>query len=153
LTKGTGRSEKGNGRDLAAGVIGQVLKTAPHYATILLITDYNSAVDSIVQRTGRRPLLKERRKPLPAEIPSSNRRGRCRGCRRHLRVGWNFPKGLMVGEIKEVDKKGHGVFQYAELTPSVDLTKLEEVFVVMEPISPPPPAREEKVKKGKKIKK
>jgi rod shape-determining protein MreC len=66
----------------------------------------------------------------------------------------NFPKGLMVGEIKKVDKKGHGVFQYAELVPSVDLTKLEEVFVVMEPIPPPPPPpKEEKAKKGKKIKK
>jgi rod shape-determining protein MreC len=60
----------------------------------------------------------------------------------------------MVGEIKKVDKKGHGVFQYAELVPSVDLTKLEEVFVVMEPIPPPPPpTKEEKAKKGKKTKK
>jgi rod shape-determining protein MreC len=65
----------------------------------------------------------------------------------------NFPKGLMVGEITRVDKKGHGVFQYAELAPSVDLTKLEEVFVVMEPVSPPPPPKEEKTKRGKKIKK
>jgi len=35
----------------------------------------------------------------------------------------------------------------------VDLTKLEEVFVVMQPIPPPPPPKEEKAKKGRKIKK
>jgi len=58
----------------------------------------------------------------------------------------------MVGEIKKVDKKGHGVFQFAELIPSVDMTQLEEVFVILE--SPPPPEPpEEKGKKGKKTKK
>jgi cell shape-determining protein MreC len=58
----------------------------------------------------------------------------------------------MVGEVKKVDKKGHGVFQYAELMPSVDMTRLEEVFVVMEPLQPAHP-QEEKKKKGKKTKK
>ncbi len=67
-------------------------------------------------------------------------------------LGGNFPKGLMVGEVKKVDKKGHGVFQYAELVPSVDMTRLEEVFVIMEPL-PPWPQGEQKVKKGKKGKK
>ena len=60
----------------------------------------------------------------------------------------NFPKGLKVGEVKHVEKKGHGVFQYAELIPSVDLTKLEEVFIILE--SPPPSPQEEKEKKVEK---
>jgi rod shape-determining protein MreC len=138
----------------AAGVIGQILKTAPHYATVLLITDYNSAIDSIVQRTRAKAIVEgrgENRCQLKYLLRTEE-----------VAVGdtvvtsglaGNFPKGLMVGEIKKVDKKGHGVFQYAELVPSVDLTKLEEVFVVMEPIPPPPPPKEEKAKKGKKIKK
>jgi len=138
----------------AAGVIGQILKTAPHYATVLLITDYNSAIDSIVQRTRAKAivegngenqcqlkyLLRSEEVAVGDAVVTSGLAG-------------NFPKGLMVGEVKKVDKKGHGVFQYAELVPSVDLTKLEEVFVVMEPIPPPPPPKEEKVKKGKKTKK
>jgi len=138
----------------AAGVIGQILKTAPHYATVLLITDYNSAIDSIVQRTRAKAIVEgkgENRCQLKYLLRTEE-----------VAVGdavvtsglaGNFPKGLMVGEIKGVDKKGHGVFQYAELVPSVDLTKLEEVFVVMEPIPPPPRPKEEKAKKGKKIKK
>jgi rod shape-determining protein MreC len=139
----------------AAGVIGQILKTAPHYATVLLITDYNSAIDSIVQRTRAKAIVEgkgENRCQLKYLLRTEE-----------VAVGdvvvtsglaGNFPKGLMVGEIKKVDKKGHGVFQYAELVPSVDLTKLEEVFVVMEPIPPPPPpTKEEKAKKGKKTKK
>ena len=137
-----------------AGVIGQVLKTAPHYTTVLLITDYNSAVDSIVQRTRAKAIVEgkgENRCQLKYLLRTEE-----------VAVGdvvvtsglaGNFPKGLMVGEIKKVDKKGHGVFQYAELAPSVDLAKLEEVFVIMEPVPAPAPPQEEKGKKAKKIKK
>ena len=136
-----------------AGVIGQILKTAPHYATVLLITDYNSAIDSIVQRTRAKAIVEGKGENrcqlkylLRAEEVAVGDVVVTSG------LGGNFPKGLMVGEIKKVDKKGHGVFQYAELVPSVDLTQLEEVFVIMEPLPPAPP-QEEKGKKGKKTKK
>jgi rod shape-determining protein MreC len=136
-----------------AGVIGQILKTAPHYATVLLLTDYNSAVDSIVQRTRAKTIVEGK----------GENRCQLKYLRRAEEVavgdvvvtsglGGNFPKGLMVGEIKKVDKKGHGVFQYAELVPSVDLTQLEEVFVIIEPLPSSQP-QEEKVKKGKKTQK
>jgi rod shape-determining protein MreC len=136
-----------------AGVIGQILKTAPHYATVLLLTDYNSAVDSIVQRTRAKTIVEGK----------GENRCQLKYLRRAEEVavgdvvvtsglGGNFPKGLMVGEIKKVDKKGHGVFQYAELVPSVDLTQLEEVFVIIEPLPSSQP-QEEKVEKGKKTRK
>lgn len=135
------------------GVIGQILKTAPHYATVLLITDYNSAIDSIVQRTRAKAIVEGKGENrcqlkylLRAEEVAVGDVVVTSG------LGGNFPKGLMVGEIKKVDKKGHGVFQYAELVPSVDMTQLEEVFVIMGPL-PPPSLQEEKGKKGKKTKK
>ena len=136
-----------------AGVIGQVLKSAPHYATVLLITDYNSAIDSIVQRTRAKAIVEGKGENrcrlkylLRAEEAAVGDVVVTSG------LGGNFPKGLMVGEIKKVDKKGHGVFQYAELVPSADMTQLEEVFVIMEPLLPAP-IQEEKGKRGKKIKK
>jgi cell shape-determining protein MreC len=46
-----------------------------------------------------------------------------------------------------VDKKGHGVFQYAELVPSVDLTKLEEVLVITGSSLPSQEEKEKKIKK------
>ncbi|OGP66144.1 MAG: rod shape-determining protein MreC, partial [Deltaproteobacteria bacterium RBG_13_47_9] len=135
------------------GIIGRILKTAPHYATVLLITDYNSAVDSIVQRTRAKAivegkgenrcqlkyLLRTEEVAIGDAVVTSG-------------LGGNFPKGLMVGEVKKVDKKGHGVFQYAELVPSVDFAQLEEVFVIMERL-PSSPLKEEKGKKVKKSKK
>jgi rod shape-determining protein MreC len=137
----------------SAGVIGQILKTASHYAIVLLLTDYNSAIDSIVQRTRAKAIVEgkgENRCQLKYLLRADEvvvgdvvvTSG----------LGGNFPKGLMIGEVKKVDKKGYGVFQYAELVPSVDLTQLEEVFVIMEPLLPSPP-QEERGKKGKKTKK
>ncbi|MEW6377547.1 MAG: rod shape-determining protein MreC [Thermodesulfobacteriota bacterium] len=132
------------------GVIGQILKTAPYHSTVLLLTDYNSAIDSIVQRTRAKAIVEGKGENqcqlkylLRTEEVAAGDIVVTSG------LGGNFPKGLMVGEIRSVDKKGHGIFQYAELVPSVDLTKLEEVLVIMEYS---PPLREEKDKaKGKKI--
>jgi len=135
------------------GIIGQILKTAPHYATVLLITDYNSAIDSIVQRTRAKAivegkgenrcqlkyLLRTEEVAVGDAVVTSG-------------LGGNFPKGLMVGEIKKVDKKGHGIFQHAELIPSVDFTQIEEVFVIMDPLPSLLP-QEEKTKKVKKSRK
>jgi rod shape-determining protein MreC len=85
-----------------AGVIGQILKTAPHYATVLLITDYNSAIDSIVERTRAKAIVEGKGEPMPTEIPSSSRRGGSRRCRRDIRIGWKFSKGIDGGG----DQKG-----------------------------------------------
>ena len=136
-----------------AGVIGQILKTAPHCATVLLITDYNSAIDSIVQRTRAKAIVEgkgENRCELKYLLRSEE--VEVGDILVTSGLGGNFPKGLLVGEIKKVDKKGHGVFQYAELVPSVDLIRLEEVFIIMEPLSSSQ-TQEEKGKKGKKTKK
>ncbi len=145
--------KKGTAVISPTGVIGQVLKVAPHYATVLLITDYNSAVDCVVERTRAKAIVEGKGENrcqlkylLRAEEVSVGDIVVTSG------MGGNFPKGLMVGEVKEVDKKGHGVFQYAELVPSVDMTRLEEVFVIMEPLQLAQPP-EEKEKKGKKTKK
>jgi rod shape-determining protein MreC len=138
-----------------AGVIGQVLKIAPHYATVLLITDYNSEVDCIVERSRAKAIIEGKGENrcqlkylLRAEEVAVGDVVVTSG------LGGNFPKGLVVGEVKKVDKKGYGVFQYAELVPSVDMTRLEEVFVVVEPLQPThPPEQKEKEKKRKRTRK
>jgi rod shape-determining protein MreC len=115
------------------GVVGQILKTSRNHSTVLLITDYNSAIDAVVQRTRSKAivegkgenqcqlkyLLRSEEVVVGDMVVTSG-------------LGGNFPKGLTVGEIRKVDKKEYGIFQYAELVPSVDLTKLEEVLVFTE---------------------
>jgi rod shape-determining protein MreC len=129
------------------GVVGHILRVSPRYSVVLLITDYNSAIDAIVQRTRAKAIVEGKGENrcqlkylLRAEDVAVGDIAVTSG------LGGNFPKGLVVGEIRKVDKKGHGIFQFAELVPSVDLTKLEEVLVITEkPLS----LQEEKEKKGK----
>jgi len=153
IDKGEGDGvKKGMAVVSPTGVIGQVLKTAPHYATVLLVTDYNSAIDCIVQRTRAKAIVEgigENRCQLKYLLRADE--AAVGDVVVTSGLGGNFPKGLMVGEIKKIDKRGHGVFQYAELVPSVDLTQLEEVFVIMEPLRPSQP-QAEKGKRGKKTK-
>lgn len=132
------------------GVIGQILKTAPSQSIVLLITDYNSALDSIVQRTRAKAIVEgkgENRCQLKYLLRTEEIVEGDRVVTSGL--NGNFPKGLMIGEIKKVDRKGHGIFQYAELVPSVDFTILEEVLV----IKGAPPPLEEKDKKPRKTRK
>lgn len=132
------------------GVVGQILKTSADYATVLLMTDYNSAIDAIVQRTRAKAIVEGKEE------------NRCQ-LKYLLRtedvavgdivitsgLGGVFPKGLTIGEVRSVDKKGHGVFQYADLVPNVDLTRLEEVLILAVS-APPVPQPQEKEKKAKK---
>ena len=149
LTLNKGQREgvqKGMAVILPEGVVGQILKAAPHYSTVLLITDYNSAIDAIVQRTRAKAIVEgkeenrcEMKYLLRTEEVVVGDLVVTSG------LGGIFPKGLMVGEIRKVEKKSHGVFQYAELAPSVDLTKLEEVFIIS--VSPFPRLQQEEKEK------
>ncbi len=129
------------------GVVGQILKTGPYHSIVLLITDYNSAVDGMVERTRAKALVKgtgENRCYLKYLLRSEEVNVGDRVITSGL-TG-NFPKGLAIGEITKIEKESHGVFQYAELIPKVDFTKLEEVLIVTETFTPPP-------EKGKTMKK
>jgi len=41
-----------------------------------------------------------------------------------------FPKGVIVGTVKEVRREEHGISSYAIIEPAVDIDKLHTVFVV-----------------------
>jgi rod shape-determining protein MreC len=131
------------------GVVGQILKTGPYHSIVLLITDYNSAIATTIQRTRARAIVEgrgENRCQLKYLLRSEDvtvgdvviTSG----------LGGHFPKGLMVGEIRKVEKREHSIFQYAELIPSVDLTKLEEVLIIPEAPLPPPEDKGKKIKKS-----
>ncbi len=132
------------------GVIGQILKTSPNYSTVLLITDYNSAIDAITQRTRAKAIVEGLGENL-CQLKYLRRSEEVMVGDKVVTSGLtgSFPKGLMIGEIRKVEKTGEGVFQYAELIPSVDLTKLEEVLIITEFPSPPQGEEERKNKKVK----
>jgi len=134
IDKGTKHGvERGMAVVSPEGIVGHVLQTSPHSAKVLLITDFNSSVDAIVQRSRAKGLVEGngenrcRLKYAPrAEDIQLGDRVVTSG------LGGRYPKGLMVGKINKIEKKSYGLFQQAEIILSANFSKLEEVFIITE---------------------
>ena len=113
------------------GIVGRVVEVYPEYSKVMLIVDRKSSADAMVQRTRVRGMLKGKggNRGSLEFVPKSA----------DVQVGdlvlasglvGLYPKGLVFGKVTAANKKNPGVFQEIEVTPSVDLSTLEEVLVV-----------------------
>jgi rod shape-determining protein MreC len=122
---------------LLLGVVGRVFFTSDRVSRVLLINDHNSALDAIVQRTRARGIVEgtvaagcglkfvKRTEDLqPGDVIVTSG------------VDGIFPRGLPVGVITTVDKRGQGLFQYAAVRPFVDFGRLEEVLLTRGTVEP-----------------
>ncbi len=117
------------------GVVGQVFLASPHGARVLLVSDHNSGVDALVQRTRARGivegnvdggcLLKFLKRTEDVQVGDLTVTSGLDGI---------FPKGLPIGRVSALDKRGQGLFQYAEVVPLTDFERLEEVLVARGPV-------------------
>jgi len=113
------------------GIVGKVVKSFPHNAQVLLMTDTNSAIAAIVQRTREEGIVQGmggnlvRLKYLPrvAEVLEGD-------ILITSGLEGSFPKGLPMGRIKKVEKPEDSFFLNITLTPEISFSKLEEVLVV-----------------------
>jgi rod shape-determining protein MreC len=114
------------------GVIGQIIHAGPTTSKVLLTIDSRSAVDALFQDsrvsgvvvgTGGKQ-CKIKFVPNTAEIKVGDRV-------LSSGLGGVFPKGLVVGTVSKIVKKKQGLFQEITLTPSSDLSNLEEVLVFL----------------------
>jgi len=116
------------------GIAGQVVDVSSRYSKVMLIIDRNSSIDALVQRTRARGIIK------------GEATGECLFKyvlrKDDVRVGDKivasgldgvFPKGLPVGDVKEVVRRNSGVFQEVRVVPYIDFEKLEEVLVILNP--------------------
>jgi rod shape-determining protein MreC len=134
IDKGTKHGvERGMAVVSPEGIVGHVLQTSPHCAKVLLITDFNSSVDAIIQKSRAKGLVEGNGEnfcrlkyaPRTHDIQPGDRVVTSG-------LGGRYPKGLMIGKIRKIKKKSYGLFQQAEIIPSVNFAKLEEVFVITE---------------------
>ena len=113
------------------GVVGQVVSVSAHAARVLLISDPNSGVDVLVQRTRARGIV------------AGTIEGGC--LLKYIQRGDDvaagdtvitsgldgiFPKGQLIGTVARVGKKDSRIFQDVEVILSAELAKVEEVLVV-----------------------
>jgi rod shape-determining protein MreC len=113
------------------GVVGQVVAVTARTAKVLLLTDANSGVDVLVQRTRARgivsgsldngTIMKYAKRSEDIQVGD-----------RLITSGLDgiFPKGVMVGTVTKVRKQSLGLFQLIEVMPAVNTSRAEEVLVV-----------------------
>ena len=119
------------------GTVGHVFLVSRHAARVLLISDHNSGVDALVQRTRARGIV-QGTVDAGCVLKYVKRTDDVQEGDTIVTSGLDgiFPKGLPVGRVVAVDKRGPGLFQLAEVAPRVEFERLEEVLVTRGPVAP-----------------
>ena len=113
------------------GVVGRVIEVSADTAKVLLIIDTNSAVDVILQRTRAQGILEGKiEDACILKYVQKNEEVQAGDKVITSGLGGIFPKGLVVGTVTNVDRRRPGIFQYIEVAPAVDLSRLEEVLIL-----------------------
>jgi rod shape-determining protein MreC len=117
----------------SGGVVGRVHAVLGGSAEVLALTDRNSSIAVRVDRTRAR-----------ANVRGAGDTGLCR-LDYALRAddvlegdllvtsGTDgvFPRGLPVGRVQGLRRGGQGIYQRADVAPAVDVTRVEEVLVLL----------------------
>lgn len=115
------------------GIVGRVLTAGLHSADVLLVSDTNFAVPVRDRRSrARAKVVGQGARALPALVQALRSDDIDDGDTL-ITAGTDdvFPKGLVVGKVKKVARPNHGMFLSAEVELAADISKIEEVFVLM----------------------
>jgi rod shape-determining protein MreC len=116
---------------VAEGVVGRVVRSSPRFARVLLITDASSAVASLLQDNRARGICRGQGDQLVFDFVLRQEEVNVGDRVVTSGMGGVFPKGLVVGHVKSVDRQEFGLFQAITVAPSVDFSHLEEVLVLL----------------------
>jgi len=114
-------------------LVGKVIEAGPAAAKVSLMVDFNSKIPAKILRTrdegivfgalGREQGVCKIKYVQEAQIGdqviSSG-------------LGRTYPKGLLIGEVIRVEEEKAGLYKVAEIKPAVNLSKLEEVMIIIE---------------------
>jgi len=116
-----------------SGVVGRVFKVYRTFSIVQLILDRDSVVTGLVQRTRDEGIIQgsDNGEVIMKYLPPLSL----------LKTGDvvitsglddRFPKGMIVGTVKQIQNKEAGPFKSATLRPYADFSKLEEVIVLLD---------------------
>lgn len=137
INKGTDDGIKINSEVISInkGLVGRIIEAAPDWAKVMLITDPNSSVSTIVDRTrdlavvrGDGVATKYGYVRLNYILPEADI------ITEDIVVtsgfGGVFSKGILIGKVKEIKQEANELTKYAYVEPAADLNRLEEVLVI-----------------------
>ena len=133
IDKGT---DNGIKKDMAVvsrefALVGKIIEVMPDFSKVILITNKESMVATIIEGERSQGLVKkeEKGKLFMDFIPRNEK----------LEIGQKiitsgmdkiFPKGILIGKIESIDFSQNQLFQKITIAPVVDFSRLEEVFII-----------------------
>lgn len=119
---------------VAGGIVGQIDRVTGSTAEVVLLSDPRSRIDAITQR-GRvqgvvQGLGHDRDYKAKVAYLSLKDEVRPGDIMVTSGMGGVFPQELIIGTIREVAPDDRGLFQHVILEPAVDLSQLDEVFII-----------------------
>jgi rod shape-determining protein MreC len=119
------------------GVVGVTGKVAGEQVEVQLVVDAGEGVDVVVERSGARGMLRgtgdQKKYRCDVEYVKRTDEVEVGDLLMTSGVGRRFPAGIPVGRVTEVIKKDFGEFQAVTAEPTVDMSRLEEVLIVVSP--------------------
>ena len=116
-----------------AGVVGRVMRSAPHAATVLMVTDSGFRV-AVISQESRTPgiLTGSAGEAGRLEVSYVSQTARLEPGELLITagVGNDFPKGIPVGVVTHVEPGNETLFQKVQAQPVADLDRLEEVLLI-----------------------
>ncbi|MDR1945924.1 MAG: rod shape-determining protein MreC [Desulfovibrio sp.] len=127
------------------GVVGRVLRAAPHAATVLMLTDPGFRL-AVISNESRTPGILTGSTERRLEVAYVAQNARITPGETLITSGadGSFPKGIPVGTVTQVMPGNEILFLQVHARPLVDMDRLEEVLLLEgkgnEPPLPPPAA-------------
>lgn len=118
-----------------SGVVGFITDVYPHSARVQTYLDPRSAIGVIVQRPESRlagVVKGDGNHPNTPNMVNIARDGDVLVGDKLITSGYGgiYPKGLLVGNIANIENDSEGFVKNAAIKPTVDFNRLEEVFVI-----------------------
>ncbi len=122
----------------AEGLLGQTIEVGPHSATVRLIQDEGSGVAAMLQSNRAEGVVngavdntvvldfisKETSVTVGDVVITSG-------------LGGVFPKGIVIGEVSEIDDNSSSVYRSIKIEPAAKVSGIEEVIVIVNPVTAP----------------
>lgn len=117
------------------GVVGQVVRVVGNSSDVMVLTDPSSSIAGVLQRTRARATVTGTGDLRRLTLDFVRREDDAAPGDIIVTAGTDgiFPRGLPLGRVASVQRPNVGLFLLGQVTPAVDVRKVEEVLVI--PIS------------------
>ena len=116
-----------------AGLVGRISEIGPRTAKVRLLNDLDSAVAAMLQTTrGTGLVVGQPDGSLQMSYIPQGEEVRVGDIVLTSGLGGLMPKGLVIGQVIDVQQREYETFQTATVRPAVDLTRLELALVIID---------------------